>query len=94
MICPECHAEYLNHIKECGDCEVSLINASILDLPIPEMTWLPLPPFKGKVYADMAAELLEGPAPYGLPVVPIAEKDGGLIGLTTHLDWLKYCGQG
>ncbi|RZD34437.1 MAG: hypothetical protein CXT75_09730 [Methanobacteriota archaeon] len=42
----------------------------------------------------MAAELLEGPAPYGLPVVPIAEKDGGLVGLTTHLDWLKYCGQG
>jgi Rieske Fe-S protein len=42
----------------------------------------------------MAAKLLEGPAPYGLPVVPIGEKDGGLIGLTTHLDWLKYCGQG
>ena len=42
----------------------------------------------------MAAELLEGPAPYGLPVVPVAEKDGGLVGLTTHLDWLKYCGQG
>ena len=42
----------------------------------------------------MAAELLEGPAPYGLPVVPITEKDGGLIGLTTHLEWLKYCGQG
>ncbi|MDE0741140.1 MAG: twin-arginine translocation signal domain-containing protein [Candidatus Poseidoniia archaeon] len=41
-----------------------------------------------------AARLLEGPAPYGLPVVPIAEKDGGLIGLTNHLDWLKYCGQG
>ena len=59
MICPECHAEYLNHIKECGDCGVFLINASILDLPIPEMTWLPLPPFKGKVYADMAAELLD-----------------------------------
>ena len=42
----------------------------------------------------MAAELLEGPAPYGLPVVPISEENGGLIGLTTHLDWLKYCGQG
>jgi Rieske Fe-S protein len=42
----------------------------------------------------MAAELLEGPAPYGLPVVPVAEEDGGLIGLTTNLDWLKYCGQG
>ena len=26
----------------------------------------------------MAAELLEGPAPYGLPVVPIEERDGGV----------------
>ena len=42
----------------------------------------------------MAAELLEGPAPYGLPVVPIEEKDGGLVGLMTQIEWLKYCGQG
>ena len=42
----------------------------------------------------MAAELLEGPAPYGLPVVPVAEENGELIGLTTEIDWLKYCGQG
>ena len=42
----------------------------------------------------MAAELLEGPAPYGLPVVPVAEQNGELIGLTTEIDWLKYCGQG
>jgi len=42
----------------------------------------------------MAAELLEGPAPYGLPVVPVAEKNGELIGLTTSIEWLKYCGQG
>ena len=37
---------------------------------------------------------LEGPAPYGLPVVPVAEQNGELIGLTTEIDWLKYCGQG
>ena len=31
---------------------------------------------------------------YGLPVVPIEERDGGLVGLMTQIDWLKYCGQG
>ena len=59
MLCPECHAEYLDHIKECGDCNVSLTDACPIDIPIPEMTWSPLTPFEGKVYADMAAELLE-----------------------------------
>ena len=59
MICPECHAEYLDHIKECGDCQVSLVDACIIDLPVPEMTWASLPTFQGKVYADMAAELLD-----------------------------------
>ena len=59
MICPECHADYLNHIKKCGDCNVSLVDACVLDLPIPEMTWSALPPFLGKVYADMAGEILD-----------------------------------
>ena len=59
MICPECHAEYLDHINECGDCKISLVDACVIDLPIPEMTWSSLPPFKGKVFADMAAELLD-----------------------------------
>ncbi len=59
MLCPECHAEYLDHIKECGDCNVSLTNACPIDIPIPEMTWSSLTPFEGKVYADMAAELLD-----------------------------------
>jgi hypothetical protein len=59
MICPECHADYLNHIKKCGDCNVSLIDACVLDLPIPEMTWSALPPFSGKIYADMAGEILD-----------------------------------
>ena len=30
-----------------------------MDLPIPEMTWSALPPFSGKVYADMAGEILD-----------------------------------
>ena len=59
MICPECHADYLNHIKKCGDCNVSLVDACVLDLPIPEMTWSALPPFSWKVYADMAGEILD-----------------------------------
>lgn len=42
----------------------------------------------------MVAELVEGPAPYGLPIVPLVERDGGLVGRTDKLEWLKYCGQG
>ncbi len=48
MICPECHAEYLDHIKECGDCKLTLVDACVIDLPIPEMTWAALPPFQGR----------------------------------------------
>ena len=59
MLCPECHAEYLDHIKECGDCNFSLKDACPIDIPIPEMTWSLLAPFEGKVYDDMAAELLD-----------------------------------
>mgnify|MGYP001189999053 CR=1 FL=1 len=56
MLCPKCHSEYLDHLKECGDCKTDLISASPIDLPIPEMMWSPLIPFDGKIYADMAAE--------------------------------------
>ena len=67
MICPKCFAEYLSDIKICGDCDVSLGEGCLLDLPIPEMTWSALPPFNGKVYADMAAEILdENDIPYYL----------------------------
>ena len=48
MICPECHAEYLDHIQKCGDCQVLLVDACVIDLP-----------FEGKIYADMAADLLD-----------------------------------
>jgi hypothetical protein len=59
MICPECHAEYLDHMIDCGDCKVTLVDACAVDLPVPEMTWSALPPFSGKIYADMAAEILD-----------------------------------
>ncbi len=59
MICPKCYAEYLNNIETCGDCIIPLVNASIIDLPIPDMIWSSIPPFQGKIYADMAAEMLD-----------------------------------
>ena len=58
MICPDCQAEYLDNINECGDCKVSLIDACSLDLPVPEMTWISLPTFIGSTYADMIIEIL------------------------------------
>lgn len=58
MICPQCHAEYLGHMKKCGDCEIPLINTSNIDLPIAEMKWVALPIISGKIYADMAIDLL------------------------------------
>ena len=42
----------------------------------------------------MVAELVEGPAPYGLPIVPLDERSGELVGKTDKLEWLKYCGLG
>ena len=57
MICPVCRADYLDNINECGDCEVSLVDACALDLPIPEMIWTPLPTFIGSTYADMITEI-------------------------------------
>ena len=66
-------------------------------VPVPFISFDPLSVIKNvdeQGREVMAAELLEGPAPYGLPVVPIEERDGGLVGLMTQIDWLKYCGQG
>ena len=61
MICPQCHAEYLGHIKRCGDCNTNLIEASNIDLPIAEINWHPLPIIEGKIYAD----IMSGMTHYG-----------------------------
>ena len=39
MICPKCHAEYLANLKTCEDCNKKLVDASLIDTPIPEITW-------------------------------------------------------
>ena len=69
MICPKCHADYFENIKKCGDCNLNLVDACSLDIPIPDMTWEPLEPFQGKIYADMAAEILDNhDIPYSGPL--------------------------
>ena len=37
MICPKCHDEYLANFKTCRDCNTKLVNASLIDIPIPEI---------------------------------------------------------
>ena len=59
MICPKCHSEYLDHINSCGDCQVSLVDACNLELPIPKMTWIALDPFDNQIFSNMAAEILD-----------------------------------
>ena len=59
MLCPECHAEYLVHMKKCGDCNIKLVDACLIDISIPEINWKPLIPFEGKTYADMTIKLLD-----------------------------------
>ena len=57
MICPNCNAEYLKNISDCGDCKVSLIEASAIDIPIPKMTWISLPILNGSTYSEMIIEI-------------------------------------
>ena len=58
MLCPECHAEYLDHIKECGDCKIDLANACPIDIPIPDMQCVALKPIYISTTEDMITEIL------------------------------------
>ena len=89
MICPKCYAEYLPNIKTCGDCNKKLINASPVDLPIPNITWKPLPYFEGRLYADMITEILnKKDIPYYIKT-NWTSSAYGIQGLNTSGDFVK-----
>ena len=58
MICPKCHAEYFDDNKKCGDCNLELIDACSIDIPIPDMQWVALKPIYSSTTADMVTEIL------------------------------------
>ena len=57
MICPKCHAEYLANLKTCEGCNKKPVDASLIDTPIPLITWKSVPQIEGKLYADMITEI-------------------------------------
>ena len=58
MICPKCHAEYFENNEKCGDCNLELIDACSIDIPIPDMQWVALKPIYNSTTADMITEIL------------------------------------
>ena len=58
MICPKCHAEYFEDNEKCGDCNLELIDACSIDIPIPDMHWVALKPIYSSTTADMITEIL------------------------------------
>ena len=58
MICPKCHAEYFENNEKCGDCNLELIDACSIDIPIPDMQWVALKPIYSSTTADMVTEIL------------------------------------
>ena len=58
MKCPKCHAEYVENNEKCGDCNLELIDACSIDIPIPDMQWVALKPIYSSTTADMITEIL------------------------------------
>ncbi len=56
--CPECQAEYKPNIEICTDCNVSLVDTHPFDKPLEEITWIKIAQFSGKIYGEMAGEIL------------------------------------
>jgi hypothetical protein len=56
--CPECQTEYEPHIEICTDCNVSLVDTQPFDVPLQNINWIKIAQFSGKVYGEMAGEIL------------------------------------
>ncbi len=56
--CPECQAEYKLQIEICSDCNVTLVDTQPFDQSLEKITWIKIAQFSGKVYAEMAGEIL------------------------------------
>ncbi|MFQ6677379.1 MAG: hypothetical protein ACE5D0_03575 [Fidelibacterota bacterium] len=56
--CPECKAEYETQIEFCSDCNVTLVGELPLDIPLDQIEWVEAGQFSGKMYGEMAGEIL------------------------------------
>ncbi len=56
--CPQCNAEYEPQIEFCSDCNVTLVDEQPVDIPLDQIEWVEAGQFSGRVYGEMAGEIL------------------------------------
>ena len=72
-----------------GTAAVGAVGAAGLGLAFPLSTTAGL---KIPRFPYFGAKIIGGPAPKGIPIIPIkVAEDGTITGVPSHLDWYKYC---
>jgi len=56
--CPSCNSEYEPNVEFCSDCNITLIEEQTLDGPLEKIEWVEAGQFSGKVWGEMAGEIL------------------------------------
>jgi len=56
--CPNCNSEYEPDIEFCLDCNITLVEEQTLDDLLEKIEWVEAGQFAGKVYGEMAGEIL------------------------------------